>query len=233
MMSQTTATRRWSIRAPRGVRNNATGALAFSTRHTKVPVADLPASASQAFADRFSSSRAKDEAGDTGDEVEAHPSQADRILCALSAAGVPIGILALSRLGRRGGLLLELAAGALGVRAVAMLIGGAPRRLQVLPRRLLYAETALDGLATAAGFLAWVWQPFVRPALLERGPKGARPSRRVRAWRHARGSGAVWVAPVAVAAWMAALVLHTARMAIYISPGRGLKRESWAPVSSL
>ncbi len=32
--------------------------------------------------------------------------------------------------------------------------------------------------------------------------------------------------PLAIIAWMAALLVHTARMAIYISPGRGLRSDA-------
>jgi hypothetical protein len=46
-----------------------------------------------------------------------HGVSLDTALFALSAAGVPIGIFALRRLGRLGGLLLEVAGGALFVRA--------------------------------------------------------------------------------------------------------------------
>ncbi len=93
------------------------------------------------------------------------------MLLALSAAGVPIGIVVLRRLGRLGGLLLEGVIGALWLRACAMLTAGTARRLRLLP--LLYAETALDGLATLAGFWAWVWRPLVRP-LCWKGPVRAR-----------------------------------------------------------
>jgi hypothetical protein len=131
-------------------------------------------------------------------------------LLALSATAAPIGLLALWRLGRFGGLLLELAGAALGARAGMMVAAGAGRRLRPVPRLLLFAETALDGLAVVAGFWAWVWRPYVRRA----------PRKRVgQVGRVEMGN---WVTPVAVAAWVAGFVVHTVRMAIYISPTRGL-----------
>jgi hypothetical protein len=144
----------------------------------------------------------------------------DRMLFALAAAGVPIGIVALQRLGRFGGLLLEAAMSALFVRAVAMVGAGTATRLRVISRVLLFAETAVDALATAAGFWAWVWRPFVRPVLMK--PAGAHTVRRQVSMKR---EGATWVTPVAIAAWMSAMALHTARMAIYISPGRGLRKN--------
>jgi hypothetical protein len=150
----------------------------------------------------------------------------DRMLFALAAAGVPIGIVALRRLGRIGGLLLEAVMSALFVRAVAMVGAGTAERLQVIPRLLLFAETAVDALAMVMGFWAWVWRPFIRPVLMK--PAGAHTVRR--RWPRRRLSvnreGATWVTPVAVAAWMAAMTLHTARMGIYISPGRGKRKNT-------
>jgi hypothetical protein len=128
----------------------------------------------------------------------------DVVLFALSATGVPIALLALMHLGRLGGLLLEIAIGALGVRAWMMVAVGTGRWLQPVPRLLLVAETALDSLGVVAGLWTWVWQPFVR---------AARPK---------RVTTGTWMTPVAVAVWLAASVIHTARMAIYISPLRGL-----------
>lgn len=178
----------------------------------------------EAFAQHLSAAPTAKAASGTGEQEPAGASVADRFLFTLSAAGVPIGIFALRRMGRLGGLLLDVAAGALGVRALVMLAMGTARRLRLLPRLLLFVETALDWLATAAGFWAWVWRPFVRPMLMERASTGAR----LRLWVHARlpakGSSTAWMTPLAIAAWMAALVVHTARMAIYISPGRGLRR---------
>jgi hypothetical protein len=109
----------------------------------------------------------------------------DMLLFALNSTGVPIGIVALRGLGRLGGLLLEVAIGALFVRAVAMVAAGTAPRLRQIPRLLLFAETAVDALATVAGFWAWVWRPFVGPALMKRA--GARVRRR---WLRRRPSTA-------------------------------------------
>jgi hypothetical protein len=132
----------------------------------------------------------------------------DVLLFGLSATGVPLALLARRRLGRLGGLLLEGSACALGVRAGMMMAAGAGRRLRPILRVLLVTETALDGLAVVAGFSAWVWRPFVRRAAPQ--------------W-----DGTMhWVAVSALAAWLAGSVVHTARMAIYISPGRGRRDDA-------
>lgn len=185
------------------------------------PMTDATAEV-QAFADTFAAARPTKERSSTRKTVSPGPSITDRFLFALSAAGVPIGIFTLRRLGRPGGLLLEVAIGALGVRAVAMLAMGTARQLRAIPRLLLFAETALDGLATAAGFWAWLWRPFVRPLLEKRGGAALARHQRMRLHTPAKETGATLVTPAATALWMAALVVHTARMAIYISPGRGL-----------
>jgi hypothetical protein len=146
------------------------------------------------------------------------------VLFVLSAAGVPIGIVTLRSLGRLGGLLLEVASGALCWRASAMVAAGTARRLAFVPRLLLFAETAVDGLTVVVGFWAWVWRPFVRPVLGERASQGQH--RWLRTRPTASGTDRSWATPVAIVGWMAALVLHTARMAIYISPGRGLRKSA-------
>ncbi len=181
----------------------------------------------RAFADHFSRAHPPKAASGSSKTVSAGSSAADKFLFALSAAGVPIGIFALRRLGRLGGLLLVVAAGALGVRAGVMLAEGTARQLRVLPRLLLFAETALDGLATSAGFWVWVWQPFVRPLVVERASTGAARLGWLRRRRTpAKGTRMSWVTPVAIVAWMSALVVHTARMAIYVSPGQGRRKDT-------
>jgi hypothetical protein len=98
-------------------------------------------------------------------------------LFGLSAAGVPVGMVLPRRLGRLGGLLVEAAAIALWVRAIAMIVAGTPARLRVVPQLLLFTETAIDGLTMVVGFGAWVCRPFRRPQLFERVSNGA-PRRR-------------------------------------------------------
>jgi hypothetical protein len=155
-------------------------------------------------------------------------SRLEMALFALSAADVPIGIVALRRLGRLGGLLLEVATSALDVRAVAMVATGALSRLRLVPRLLLYAEAAVDGLAALAGFWAWVWQPDIRPTPGERAGAGMGRRRWVWIVPPAKETCNAWVTPLAVCAWMVAVVLHTTRMAIYISPGRALRKGAAA-----
>ncbi len=152
----------------------------------------------------------------------------DRTLFVLSMTGAPIGILALRRWGRIGGILLALASGVLLVRACVLIALGAVARLRPIPRLLLFAETALDGIATVAGFWAWVWRPFVRPAKMNKPGPGARRRRTLSKGNQRRASkeiGGTWVTAVAIGAYMAAQGVHVVRMAIYISPSRGLRNQ--------
>jgi hypothetical protein len=135
------------------------------------------------------------------------PTPRDVLLFAASASGVPIAALLLRYGGRRGGLLLEAASVVLGLRAATMIAAGAGGRLRTVPRLLLYTEAVVDGLAMVSGCWAWVWEPFLRP-------KGLRPKAHI------------WVALVAITSWIAASIVHTARMAIYISPDRGLRASA-------
>jgi hypothetical protein len=141
-------------------------------------------------------------------------SKMESLLLMLSATGVPIGIVANRRWGRASGLMLEASISALWVRACVMLANGATRRLRVVPTLLLCAETVTDGLTATLGMWAWVWRPFVSPVL---GHK-SRPAQRQKG-----RSNYTLVASLAASAWAVSLAIHTARMAIYVSPGRGLK----------
>lgn len=132
--------------------------------------------------------------------LPARPSLIEWTLLALSGAGIPLSLLVLYSLGQIGGILVVLASAALCWRTLAMLAAGAASRLQAIPRLLLVGETVLDGLTVAAGVWAWVWRP----------------------WIHEPGEE--WIIPLAIALWTSILIVHTARMAIYLSPGRGLQK---------
>jgi hypothetical protein len=138
----------------------------------------------------------------------------EMLLLMLSATGVPISIVATRRWGRAVGLMLEAAISALWVRACVMLANGATRRLRVVPALLLCAETVTDGLTAIAGMWAWVWRPFISPVLAHKSKPAQRRKRR---------SNYTWVTSLAASAWVVSLAIHAARMAIYVSPGRGLK----------
>jgi hypothetical protein len=140
------------------------------------------------------------------------PTPRDVMLFAASATGVPIAALLLRYGGRRGGMLLESASVVLGLRAATMIAAGAGGRLRIVPRLLLYTETVLDGLAILSGCWAWVWEPFLRP---KRGQLKAH----------------TWVAPFAITSWIAASIVHTARMVIYISPDRGRRTSATESVA--
>jgi|GEM_PF-377303 len=189
------------------------------------PRTEGAALALRAFAQRFAAPRGTAETVAASASMAAHVSTTDRLLFALRVTGVPIGIFALRRLGRAGGLLMEGAISALAARAVALVAGGAPRRLRLMPRLLLFVEMALDGLTGVAGFWAWVWNPFVRPALAARGRARGGPRSLSRQRQPAKSTIAGQVTSLAVASWMAATAVHALRMAIYISPGRGLRQD--------
>ena len=144
------------------------------------------------------------------------------VLLSSSVMGVPLVLFVLRRLGRWGGLLVEAGCGVLFVRDVTMTAAGAPARLRPLPRLLLLVEVVVTGVATFVGLWAWVWRPFL-------GGSNGEPDRDGRVEHGAttdqgtastNGQAAVRVATVAAAS---TLVLHTAREAIYLSPGHGLK----------
>ncbi len=147
-------------------------------------------------------------------KVHVHPTPVEWILFMLCIAGVPFGILVFLELGRAGGVMLELVVMALCLRAMMMLADGAANRLQSLPRVLLFAETVVDGLTVAVGFWAWVWQPLVGPLVM--------------GLIHKMGSagnvGLFSPAQFAMILWICAMIIHTVRMAIYISPDQGRKR---------
>ncbi len=130
----------------------------------------------------------------------------DRSLFGLSAAGIPLVVVALLRLGRAGGLLVEMVCALLFGRAIWFAAAGSPRRLQTVPRVLAYAELGPDAIATITGFWVWVWRPFVAS------PK--------RLWRPG-SDHADWLERIHAFALVALFAIHTARMAIYVSPSRG------------
>jgi len=136
-----------------------------------------------------------------------------RGLFVLSVAGLPLSVLALSRLGRVGKLMLQVASTLLFARAVQFVVTGAPARLRTFPRLLAYAELVVDGLATLSGFWVWVWQPFVAP----------------RFGHQSRTRPTAWAPRLSKLPVVAMFVLHTVRMAIYVSPGQGRREEVAEP----
>ena len=147
-----------------------------------------------------------------------------KVLLSSSVLGVPLVPFVLRRLGRWGGLLVEAGCGVLFVRDVTMTATGGPAKLRPLPRLLLFIEVAASGVATFAGLWAWVWRPFIGRPPGEDGTGGRSLEAGVRKTNQRTvmpsGQAAVRVATAAAAS---TLVLHTAREAIYLSPGHGLK----------
>jgi hypothetical protein len=93
-------------------------------------------------------------------------------------------------------------------RAIHFTATGSAARLRTIPRLLAYAEIPCDATAAALAFWAWV-----RPQLFRRRTGG---SDRM----ESEGSPG----RLAYLGLIATFALHTVRMAIYISPGRGVAR---------
>ena len=165
---------------------------------------------------------ADDRPGASGPGPLAGQGRPGKVLLAASVAGLPLVLLALRRLGRRGGLLVEAGCGALFARDMTMTVTGTPARLRALPRFLLFAEAAVSGLATFTGLWAWVWRPFAAAPASQRRHRGQAAGCRAAATQPTvtapRGQAVARVATIAAAMTFA---LHTAREAIYLSPGHG------------
>ncbi len=154
---------------------------------------------------------------------------AGKVLLSLSVAGLPLVLFALRRSGRRGGLLVEAGCGVLFARDLTMAATGMPAKLRPVPRLLLLAEVGVSGVATLAGLPAWVRRslpqtPPPAPPSRRRAPGAAHRARPGgEAAAAARRQAAVRVATVAAATTFA---LHTAREAIYLSPGHGRRDQT-------
>jgi len=123
-------------------------------------------------------------------------------LLAAALGGVAAAIVLPERFGRRGGLAVLGGVTVLLSRDAAMVRGGAPARLRVVPRVLLYLELASAGIATLLGVAA-LQGPGAR----------ARPSRpgQLTATGAANGASAL------------TFLVHAARQAIYLTPSKGLR----------
>ncbi len=125
-----------------------------------------------------------------------------RVLLSLSLGGLPLVLLVLRRLGRRGGILVACGCSVLFARDLAMVSAGAPARLRPLPRLLLLVEVVVSGTATLAGLWAHAKAPAPHPPAgrdgdlpydAEDGEPRPRPGRRnpasSRSPRHSRHCG--------------------------------------------
>jgi hypothetical protein len=84
-----------------------------------------------------------------------------RALLALSAAGWPLSMLVVRRLGRAGDLVVDVACTLLFARVAYLVLTATPARLRALPRVLVFAELVADAVAAATGFCFWVVGPLV------------------------------------------------------------------------
>jgi hypothetical protein len=148
--------------------------------------------------------------------VRRSPTAVGRLLLGVSAMGLPLTLVATRRMGRLGRLCAEVGYGILLARAVIMVAGGAPRRMKRLTALLLYLELLADANGFIAGLWAWVWSPPRSPALAATTGESGRGG----------SISASWPGRVALAAAAPIYLLHTIRLAIYASPGRGLRAGS-------
>jgi len=128
-----------------------------------------------------------------------------RVVLVLSGLGYPLSQLAIWRFGARGALLVEAVSGGLLVRDAALLATGVHRRLRRGPALLLWGEAMIAAAATVASL----------PLLLD-----------VAARERARGRRATRLEMVRRVAVGMLFGVHTLRFQIYLTPGRGLRRES-------
>jgi hypothetical protein len=138
------------------------------------------------------------------------------VLLAASAAGAPLSLLALRCLGGWGRLLVASGCAVLFVRDTTMVASGT-RRLRSLPRALLVVEVASSATAVATGVCLWL-QDASTTARRWHNPCRVPPLR-----RHTAGRAAAALLGPAACVTMA---IHTARFAIYLSPGSGLRSPS-------
>ena len=123
-------------------------------------------------------------------------------LLVAALGGVVAAAVVPERFGRRGGLAVLGGVTVLLSRDAAMVLGGAPDRLRVVPRVLLYLELASACIATLLGVAAWL------------GPRApARPAR----------LGQPAATGVASGASALTFLVHAARQAIYLTPSKGLR----------
>jgi hypothetical protein len=123
-------------------------------------------------------------------------------LLAAALGGVVAAIVLPERFDRRGGLAVLGGVTVLLSRDAAMVLGGAPDRLRVVPRVLLYVELVSAAIATLLGVATWL------------GPRErACPAR----------LGQLTASGAAGGASALTFLVHAARQAIYLTPSRGLR----------
>jgi hypothetical protein len=145
----------------------------------------------------------------------ARPNPVGWVLLGISALGLPMTLGAIGRMGRRGGLAAEIGYGILLTRATIVVAGGAPHRMKSATALLLYLELVADTIGFTTGLWTWVWSPL-------------RSGYRAASTGTSQGPARIderWIEHVAVLAAVPIYLLHTIRLAIYVIPGRGLRKE--------
>jgi hypothetical protein len=114
------------------------------------------------------------------------------------------------------GLLQAAGMGILLGRAIVLSTNGTAQRLRTIPRLLLFAELGLDTIAIGMGCGIWLWRRWIgnAPAASyddQSGPDAVPHPQIERVNR--------------LVTW-AAVLIHLVRLAIYLSPSRGLRPDS-------
>jgi hypothetical protein len=144
---------------------------------------------------------------------EAGRNSVGTLLLGLSILGLPVTVVVVRWMGSLGRVCALIGYGILFTRACFMIRSGAPLSMKPLTALLLYAELVADAIGCGVGLWAWVFWPL-RLRFLTRTHATA---------RRRDPPDASWLSRVALAAAGPIYVLHTIRLFIYISPGRGLR----------
>jgi hypothetical protein len=128
-----------------------------------------------------------------------------RLVLVLSGMGFPMAQVVIRRFGTAGAAAVEAVSVGLLARDLALVAGGAPRRLRRGPAMLLWLEAAAAALASVLGLRLLV-DAKARARAIEQRPAGPEIARRI-----ALGS---------------LFGFHTMRFRIYLQPDRGLRPEA-------
>lgn len=138
------------------------------------------------------------------------PSAAERAApTAIQRSAQPAGVIAL------------IGGAGLFVRVLYLALSGAPARLRLIPRLLLYLEIIAAGLTTALSCWTWILAPLSARRRREARARGG--ELRVILTQPAAPYAIQLGAGLSIGMWTLTLAFHTIRLAIYLTPSHGLK----------
>ncbi len=110
-------------------------------------------------------------------------------------------------------------------RVLTLTFSGAPARLRLIPRLLLFLEIIVSSMSAALNLWAWVLSPFTARQRREaRAQRGEGPPAAV--VESAARYGAQFGASLGLGMWALTLMVHAIRVAIYFfAPNHGLKSD--------